>query len=79
MGTKKGRIYGKRAPFKGASQVFFGGAVAQNSPPLDPPLRKHQLCFITAVSWNAQNAESHWSRMNISVSMHFVSVDYSAI
>jgi len=33
MHTKKGRIYGKGAP-----QMFGGGAVAPNCPPLDPPL-----------------------------------------
>jgi len=32
MGTKKGRIYGKGAPFKGAPQRF-GGTVAPNCPP----------------------------------------------
>jgi len=32
MGTKKGCIYGKGAPFKGAPQTF-GGAVAPNCPP----------------------------------------------
>jgi len=32
MGTKKGRIYNKGAPFKGAPQRF-GGAVAPNCPP----------------------------------------------
>jgi len=37
MGTKKGPIYGKGAPFKGAPQAF-GGTVASNCPPLDPPL-----------------------------------------
>jgi len=36
MGTKKGRIYGKGAPLKGAPQLF-GGAVAQTAPSLDPP------------------------------------------
>jgi len=37
MGTKKGRIYGKGAPFKGAPQRFVGGQLPQTSP-LDPPL-----------------------------------------
>jgi len=32
MGTKKGRIYGKGAPFKGAPQSF-GGEVASNCLP----------------------------------------------
>jgi len=32
MGTKKGRIYGKGAPFKGVPQRF-GVAVAPNGPP----------------------------------------------
>jgi len=36
MGTKKGRLHGKSAPFKGAPQMF-GGAVAQTTPSLDPP------------------------------------------
>jgi len=38
MGTKKGRIYGKGAPFKGAPQTFRG-AVAQTAP-MDPPLNQ---------------------------------------
>jgi len=29
--------------------------------------RKHQLGFIRAVSWNAQNAESHWSHVHITL------------
>jgi len=35
--------------------------------------RKHQLGFIRAVSWSAQNAESHWSHMhNITLTVeHF--------
>jgi len=37
MGTKKGRIYGKGAPFKGAPQRF-GGQLPQTAP-LDPPLQ----------------------------------------
>jgi len=37
MGTKKGRIYGKGAPFKGEPQKF-GGEVVQNCRPPDPPL-----------------------------------------
>ena len=37
MGTKKGRIYDKVAPFKGAPQRF-GGKLPQTAPPLDPPL-----------------------------------------
>jgi len=32
MATKKGRIYGKGVPLKGAPQRF-GGAVAPNCPP----------------------------------------------
>jgi len=28
MGTKKGRIYGEGAPFKGAPQTFAGGSSA---------------------------------------------------
>jgi len=36
MGTKKGRIYGKGAPFKGAPQAF-GGQLPQTAPPLDLP------------------------------------------
>jgi len=32
MGTKKGRIYGKGAPFKGVPQTFEG-EVAPNCPP----------------------------------------------
>jgi len=39
---KKGRIYGKGAPFKGAPQRF-GGVVAPNRPPLDPPLKQPTL------------------------------------
>ena len=27
--------------------------------------RKHQLGFIRAISWSAQNAESHWSHVHI--------------
>jgi len=37
MGTKKGRIYGKGAPFKGSPQEF-GGRSCPKRPPLDPPL-----------------------------------------
>ena len=29
--------------------------------------RKHQLGFIRAVSWSAQNAESHWSHVHITL------------
>jgi len=29
--------------------------------------RKHQLGFIRAVSWSAQNAESHWSHVHIAL------------
>jgi len=31
MGTKKGRIYGKGAPFKGTPQMF-GGKLPQTAP-----------------------------------------------
>ena len=31
--------------------------------------RNHQLGFITAVSWSAQNAESHWSHVNITLTL----------
>jgi len=48
--------------------------------------RKHQSGFIRAVSWSAQNGESHWSQVHITlksntlVLMRFIrSVDYSAI
>ena len=37
MGTKKGRIYGKGSPFKGAPQRFGGGSCPK-LPLLDPPL-----------------------------------------
>ena len=34
--------------------------------------RKHQLGFIRAVSWSAQNAESHWSHVHITLTVqHF--------
>jgi len=42
MGTKKERIYGKGAPFKGAPQRF-GREVASNCPSLDPPLHSISL------------------------------------
>jgi len=29
--------------------------------------RTHQLGFIRSVSWSAQNAESHWSHVHITV------------
>ena len=35
MGTKKGRIYGKGAPFKGVPQKF-GGQLPQTVPPGSP-------------------------------------------
>jgi len=39
MGTKKGRICGKGAPFKEAApQRFAGGSYTKLPPPLDPPL-----------------------------------------
>jgi len=38
MSTKKGRIYGKGAPFKGPPQAFGGGSCPKLPPPLDPPL-----------------------------------------
>jgi len=37
MGTKKGRIYGKGAPFKGAPQKFWGDSCPKLLS-LDPPL-----------------------------------------
>jgi len=34
--------------------------------------RKHQLCSIRAVSWSAQNAESHWLHVHITLTVeHF--------
>jgi len=34
--------------------------------------RTHQLGFIKAVSWSAQNAESHWSHVHITLTVeHF--------
>ena len=34
--------------------------------------RIHQFCFIRAVSWSAQNAESHWSHVHITLKVeHF--------
>jgi len=34
--------------------------------------RKRQLAFIRAVSWSAQNAESHWSHLHITLTLeHF--------
>jgi len=44
MGTKKGRIYGKGAPFKGAPQRF-GGEVAPDFPLLDRPLDYSLVLF----------------------------------
>jgi len=42
MGTKKERIYGKRAPFKGTPQTFVGTG-APNSPPwISHQSRKYQ-------------------------------------
>jgi len=35
MGTKKGCIYDKGAPFKGAPQRFEGGSLEQLDPPLN--------------------------------------------
>jgi len=31
--------------------------------------RMHELGFIRAVSWSAQNAESHWSHMQLCISL----------
>jgi len=31
--------------------------------------RKHQLGFIRAVRWSAQNAESHWSHVHITLTV----------
>ena len=34
--------------------------------------RTHHLCFIRAVSWSAQNAESYWSHVHITLTVeHF--------
>ena len=48
--------------------------------------RKYQLGFIRAVSWSAQNHESHWSHVHVTLKyntlifMHFIrSAGYSAI
>jgi len=49
--------------------------------------RKHQLAFIRAVSWRAQNPKPHWSHVHITLTvwntstfMHFIKrVGYSAI
>jgi len=47
MGTKKGRIYVKGAPFKGAPQRFGGGSCPKLSPPLDPQLLAAYIHFLT--------------------------------
>ena len=39
--------------------------------------RKHQLGFIRAVSWSAQNPESHWSHMHITLTVVRVSLLHS--
>jgi len=44
MGTKKDRIYGKGAPFKGGAQRF-GGAVAPNFPPHCTSLHYFKLYY----------------------------------
>ena len=47
--------------------------------------RTHNLGLIRAVSWSAQNAESHWSHVHVTLTvelvfMHFIrSVGYNAI
>jgi len=45
----------------GSINILFGYKQAQQYS------RTHQLGFIGAVSWCAQNAESHWSHVHISV------------
>jgi len=30
-------------------------------------VEKHQLHFIRAVSWSAENGESHWSHVHVSL------------
>jgi len=45
IGTKKGRIYGKEAPFNGALQTF-GGSVAPILPPGSPTVTtQHGKCW----------------------------------
>jgi len=39
MGTKKGRIYDKGAPFKGAPQRFRRAVAPNCPPPFNPPLK----------------------------------------
>jgi len=43
MGTKKGRIFGKGAPFKGAPRGL--GEHLPQTPPLDPPLLESNALF----------------------------------
>jgi len=52
MGTKKVRIYGKGAPFKGAPQRFGGSC--PKLPPLDPPLDE-----LDELERNAGNSNSN--------------------
>jgi len=48
MGTKKGRIYGKGAPFKLAPQSF-GGQFPQTAPPLESPLHMSVLIWFETI------------------------------
>ena len=69
MGTKKGRICGKGAPFKEAApQRFAGGSYTKLPPPLDPPLLR---LFNAAVmkpfgSWITSTFTASW-RMSLVV------------
>jgi len=54
------------ALFQPASNIVFGYKQAQQY------RRINQLGFIRAVSWSAQNAESHWSHVHITLTVqHF--------
>jgi len=58
--------HGTVVQFVSINIVFRGKKTQQYS-------RTHQLGFIRAVSWSAQNAESHWSHVHVTLIVGHVS------